>query len=133
MMNTLANHNYIPRNGSNITKATATQALGEALNFDEALASLMWEQAIIDNPEPHATFFTLCVGVCLFLYPALSFSHQSSLAILIHTNATATISTATTYSNMMPHSHVRMLTSATHPLFPLLSSLKQQNSGITTH
>ena len=73
MMNTLANHNYIPRNGGNITKATAIQALGEALNFDEALASLMWEQAIIANPEPRATFFTLCVGVCFFLYPSSVF------------------------------------------------------------
>ncbi|KEQ74214.1 Cloroperoxidase [Aureobasidium namibiae CBS 147.97] len=59
MMNTLANHNYIPRNGGNITKDNAIRGLGEALNFDEALASLMWEQAIIANPAPNATFFTL--------------------------------------------------------------------------
>jgi len=71
MMNTLANHNYIPRNGGNITKQTAVQALGEALNFDEALAGLMWEQAIIANPEPHATFFTLCVSYLPFSLPWL--------------------------------------------------------------
>jgi len=78
MMNTLANHNYIPRNGGNITKSTVIRGLVEALNFDEALASLMWEQAIIANPEPHATFFTLCVSClplslplpCLFLIKA---------------------------------------------------------------
>ncbi|KAG9570916.1 Cloroperoxidase, partial [Aureobasidium melanogenum] len=59
MMNTLANHGYVPRNGDNITKENAIRGLKEALNFDAALASLMWEQAIIANPEPNATFFTL--------------------------------------------------------------------------
>lgn len=61
MMNTLANHGFIPRNGDNITKANAITGLREALNFDAALASLMWDQAIIANPEPNATFFTLYV------------------------------------------------------------------------
>ncbi|KAG9959310.1 Cloroperoxidase, partial [Aureobasidium melanogenum] len=59
MMNTLANHGFIPRNGNNITKDTTIRGLREALNFDAALASLMWEQAIIANPEPNATYFTL--------------------------------------------------------------------------
>ncbi|KAG9856300.1 Cloroperoxidase, partial [Aureobasidium melanogenum] len=59
MMNTLANHGFIPRNGDNITKENAIRGLREALNFDAALASLMWEQAIIANPEPNATFLTL--------------------------------------------------------------------------
>ncbi|KAG9664743.1 Cloroperoxidase, partial [Aureobasidium melanogenum] len=59
MMNTLANHGFIPRNGDNITKENAIRGLKEALNFDAALASLMWEQAIIANPEPNATFLTL--------------------------------------------------------------------------
>lgn len=59
MMNTLANHNYIPRNGGNITKQTAIRGLGQALNFDKELAGLMWEQAVIANPEPGAENFTL--------------------------------------------------------------------------
>lgn len=62
MMNTLANHGFIPRNGDNITKENAIRGLKEALNFDAALASLMWEQAIIANPEPNATFLTLYVS-----------------------------------------------------------------------
>lgn len=33
--------------------------LGNGLNFDPGLAEIMWEQAIIANPEPNATFFTL--------------------------------------------------------------------------
>ncbi|KAM3456881.1 hypothetical protein MY3296_001539 [Beauveria thailandica] len=59
MMNTLANHGYIPRDGRNITKHNAIIGLGTGLNFDADLASLMWDQAIVANPEPNATFFTL--------------------------------------------------------------------------
>ncbi|KAF2868647.1 Chloroperoxidase [Massariosphaeria phaeospora] len=59
MMNTLANHGYLPRDGRNITKENAANALKAALNFDGALASLMFDQAVIVNPEPNATFFTL--------------------------------------------------------------------------
>lgn len=59
MMNTMANHGYIPRDGRNITKENAIKGLREGLNFDSALASLMWDQATIANPEPNATFFTL--------------------------------------------------------------------------
>jgi hypothetical protein len=59
MMNTLANHNYIPRNGGNITKQIAVDGLQKALNFDAILAGLMWEKAIIANPVADAEFFTL--------------------------------------------------------------------------
>jgi hypothetical protein len=59
MMNTLANHGFLPHDGRNITKANAVAALGNGINFDPDLASLMWEQAVIANPEPNATFFTL--------------------------------------------------------------------------
>ena len=59
MMNTLANHDFLPHNGRNITKENAIHALTTAINFDTSLAALMWEQAIIANPEPNATFFTL--------------------------------------------------------------------------
>ncbi|GAB7362050.1 hypothetical protein MBLNU230_g2084t1 [Neophaeotheca triangularis] len=59
MMNTLANHGFLPHDGRNITRENAIKGLGEGLNFDSSLASLMWDQAIIANPEPNATFFTL--------------------------------------------------------------------------
>ncbi|USP80413.1 hypothetical protein yc1106_07687 [Curvularia clavata] len=59
MMNTLANHGFLPRDGRNITKPNAISALNTALNFDVTLAGIMWDQAIIANPEPNATFFTL--------------------------------------------------------------------------
>lgn len=59
MMNTLANHGYLPRNGSNITLETAVYALGTALNFNEELATTMWKSAVPINPEINATYFTL--------------------------------------------------------------------------
>ncbi|CAH0033937.1 unnamed protein product [Clonostachys rhizophaga] len=59
MMNTLANHGYIPRDGRNITKPNIIAGLAMGLNFKEPLASLMFDMAIIANPEPNATYFTL--------------------------------------------------------------------------
>ena len=59
MMNTLANHGFLPHDGRNITKANAVHALSAGLNFHPDLAALMWEQAVIANPEPNATYFTL--------------------------------------------------------------------------
>jgi hypothetical protein len=61
MMNTLANHGFIPHDGRNITREAIISAMGNALNFDSALATIMFDQAIIANPEPNATFFTLYV------------------------------------------------------------------------
>lgn len=59
MMNTLANHGFLPHDGKDLTEPTVVEALSTALNFDEALATLMFKMAIIANPEPNATFFTL--------------------------------------------------------------------------
>ncbi|KAF2189849.1 Cloroperoxidase [Zopfia rhizophila CBS 207.26] len=59
MMNTLANHGFLPHDGRNFTKANAVYALSTAINFNTSLSELMWEQAIIANPGPNATFFTL--------------------------------------------------------------------------
>jgi hypothetical protein len=42
-----------------VTKYNAVKGLTGGLNFNASLAELMWEQAIIANPEPNATFFTL--------------------------------------------------------------------------
>ncbi|KAI0096360.1 Cloroperoxidase [Nemania sp. FL0031] len=59
MMNTLANHGFIQRDGRNMTRENVIKGLGDGLNFSPALASIMFDQAIIANPEPNATFFTL--------------------------------------------------------------------------
>jgi hypothetical protein len=61
MMNTLANHGILPRDGRNITKEAVIKGMKQGLNFDPALATIMFDQAVIANPEPNATFFTLYV------------------------------------------------------------------------
>jgi hypothetical protein len=59
MLNTLTNHGFFPRDGRNFTKENTVKGLVDGLNFDPKFGELMWEQAIIANPEPNATFFTL--------------------------------------------------------------------------
>ncbi|KAK4118850.1 Cloroperoxidase [Parathielavia appendiculata] len=59
MMNTLANHGILPRDGRNITREVIVKGMKQALNFDSALATIMFDQAVIANPEPNATYFTL--------------------------------------------------------------------------
>ncbi|KAI1274651.1 Chloroperoxidase [Xylaria sp. FL0933] len=59
MMNTLANHGFLQRDGRNITRENAIKALTEGLNFNPTLINIMFDQAIIANPEPNATYFTL--------------------------------------------------------------------------
>ncbi|KAL2069186.1 hypothetical protein VTL71DRAFT_15524 [Oculimacula yallundae] len=59
MMNTLANHGFIPRDGKNLTRDNIVHGLSTGLNFDPVVANIMWEQAIFINPEPNASFFTL--------------------------------------------------------------------------
>lgn len=59
MMNTLANHGFLPRDGRNLTKPTVVEGLNAGLNFDPALGEVMFNMAIGANPEPNATFFTL--------------------------------------------------------------------------
>lgn len=63
MMNILANHGILPRDGKGITRDAVVKAMTQGLNFDPALAVVMFEQAVIANPEPKATFFTLYVPV----------------------------------------------------------------------
>ncbi|KAL4918438.1 Peroxidase, family 2-domain-containing protein [Aspergillus aurantiobrunneus] len=59
MMNTLANHGFLPHDGRNLTRPVVVDALSTALNFNASLASLMFDMAIVANPEPNATYFTL--------------------------------------------------------------------------
>ncbi|PKY08683.1 Cloroperoxidase [Aspergillus campestris IBT 28561] len=59
MLNTLANHHFLPHDGKGITKDVLTRGLGDGLNFNASLAGLMFKMATVANPEPNATFFTL--------------------------------------------------------------------------
>ncbi|KAI0410241.1 Chloroperoxidase [Xylaria grammica] len=59
MMNSLANHGFLPRDGRNVTLENAVFALNTGLNFHPDLATVMFHAATVANPEPNATFFTL--------------------------------------------------------------------------
>ncbi len=59
MMNTLANHGFLPHNGRNITQGVVVDAMASALNFNASLAVTMFQHALIASPEPNATSFTL--------------------------------------------------------------------------
>lgn len=59
MMNTLANHGFLHRNGLNLTKEHVQTALQDGLNFDLSLSETMFKMALPANPDPNATWFTL--------------------------------------------------------------------------
>ncbi|KAJ5241437.1 uncharacterized protein N7469_003028 [Penicillium citrinum] len=58
MMNTLANHGFLPHDGRNITRETLVKGLHDALNFNPSLSSLMFDMGVVANPEANATYFT---------------------------------------------------------------------------
>ncbi|KAI0530212.1 Cloroperoxidase [Xylaria digitata] len=59
MLNTLANHGYLPRNGKGISKAIAVEALSTAINWDVSVVSPLYDFAQPTNPDPNATTIDL--------------------------------------------------------------------------
>jgi hypothetical protein len=60
MLNTLANHGFLPRSGENITKEDTVSALHTALNINQSVAALLFNKAITTNPlYPNASNFSL--------------------------------------------------------------------------
>lgn len=60
MMNTLANHGYLPHNGKNIDQATTIHALDKALNMPAHFAVFLHEAAVTTNPDgPWSNTFDL--------------------------------------------------------------------------
>jgi hypothetical protein len=59
MLNTLANHGFLPHSGKNITKEDTVNALNTALNVDRSLGVFLFQHAITTNPAPNATNFSL--------------------------------------------------------------------------
>lgn len=59
MLNTLANHGFLPRDGKDININQTTEALSTALNFAPSLASFLQSFGLQANPEPNATIFSL--------------------------------------------------------------------------
>ncbi|RAL58542.1 hypothetical protein DID88_003990 [Monilinia fructigena] len=60
MLNTLANHGFLPRDGRNFTEHNVVNGLNHGLNFNRSLGAVMFQQAIPASPNyPNATSFTL--------------------------------------------------------------------------
>ena len=61
MLNTLANHGFLPHDGKNFTKSVVMKGLQDGLSFDKALIETMFEHALVVNPEEGAEWFDLSV------------------------------------------------------------------------
>jgi hypothetical protein len=59
MLNSLANHGYLPHDGKDISQQKTIDALGQALNINASLAIFLHQEAITTNPTPNATTFSL--------------------------------------------------------------------------
>lgn len=59
MLNTLANHGFLPHNGKDITEDQTVNALWTALNVNQSLGQFLFSAAITTNPTPNATTFSL--------------------------------------------------------------------------
>ena len=59
MLNTLANHGYLPHDGKDISEERVIFALGTALNIDKELSQFLFKEALTTNPEKNATTFSL--------------------------------------------------------------------------
>jgi hypothetical protein len=59
MLNTLANHNFLPHDGKAITLDRVRYALGTALNMSQEFSDFLFSEAITTSPETNATTFSL--------------------------------------------------------------------------
>jgi hypothetical protein len=59
MLNTLANHGFLPHDGKRITQNETVSALNSALNFSPELGVFLHEFASSTNPEPNATWWNI--------------------------------------------------------------------------
>lgn len=59
MLNTLANHGFLPHNGKDISQKHTIDALYTALNINQSLGEFLFNAAVTTNPAPNATTFSL--------------------------------------------------------------------------
>ena len=59
MLNTLANHGFLPHNGKDISKEVTAQALFDGLHINKTLGEFLFDFAITTNPAPNSTTFSL--------------------------------------------------------------------------
>ncbi|KAI0482016.1 Cloroperoxidase [Xylariaceae sp. FL0804] len=59
MLNTLANHGFLPHDGKNISLNDTAAALDSALNIPLSISGFLFTDAMTTNPDPNATTFDL--------------------------------------------------------------------------
>ncbi|KAH7016690.1 Peroxidase, family 2-domain-containing protein [Ilyonectria destructans] len=59
MLNVLANHGYLPRDGKNIDKEVTRHAMKNGLNLDSAFADIMFDPALLTSPKENSSTFDL--------------------------------------------------------------------------
>ncbi|KAK1570024.1 Chloroperoxidase [Colletotrichum navitas] len=59
MLNALANHGFLPSNGRGISLDITTRALSDGINVDPYVSKLLFNHAILTNPDPDANTFDL--------------------------------------------------------------------------
>ncbi|KAK9784227.1 putative Heme haloperoxidase family profile domain-containing protein [Seiridium cardinale] len=59
MLNSLANHGFLPHDGKDISLNITISALAAALNVNETLSEFLHENAVTTNPVANATTFSL--------------------------------------------------------------------------
>lgn len=65
VMNTLANHGFVPRDGRNITRQPFVEACGEALHISPEFADNIFTTGVPSNPTPNATVSTKLIHCSL--------------------------------------------------------------------
>jgi len=59
MLNTLANHGFLPHDGKDITRSVAADALFDSLYINKTLAGTIFDFGLRTNPKPNSTTFSL--------------------------------------------------------------------------
>lgn len=59
MLNTLANHGYLPRSGKNFTLNDTIDGLSAGVNLATDFSSFLHDFALTTNTEPNATTWSL--------------------------------------------------------------------------
>ena len=71
MLNTLANHNFLPHDGRMLTEDVVISVFfSKALNLDREFGAFLFGLGLPVNPEPNATFFNLYVKASLRFSPS---------------------------------------------------------------
>ena len=59
MLNTLANHGFLPHDGKDLSENVTINALETVLNIDPVLGTFLFRKALTTNPVANATTFSL--------------------------------------------------------------------------